>query len=110
MASPSTSPIYLDDHLPDGYVFVCSHTGSEYSFILRRLGPSIECPRCDHTALSAELLDAYYKRTVQVVETYVETYLSGLSGTSPSRLSRSGSLASGHATADDEAGGRRCPF
>jgi hypothetical protein len=76
MASPSTSapagtPIYLDDHLPDGYVFVCSRTGSEHSFILHRLGPSIECPKCGHTALSAELLDAYYKRTFLVVETYV---------------------------------------
>jgi predicted PhzF superfamily epimerase YddE/YHI9 len=55
-------PIYLDERIPEGYVFVCSHSGSEHSFILRKLGPSIECPECGHTALSAALLDAYCKR------------------------------------------------
>ena len=55
-------PIYLDERIPDGYVFVCSYGGSEHSFILPKLGPSIECPECGHTALSAALLDAYCKR------------------------------------------------
>jgi hypothetical protein len=56
------APIYLDDRIPDGYVFVCSGNGAEHSFLLPKLGPSIECPRCGRTALSPALLDAYYTR------------------------------------------------
>jgi hypothetical protein len=54
--------IYLDEHISEGYVIVCGSSEGEHSFLLSRLGPSIECPKCGRTALSAALLDAYYKR------------------------------------------------
>jgi len=61
-AESVSGPMYLDDRLPDGYVIVCAGGGGEHSFLLSKLGPSIECPRCGRTALSASLLDAYYER------------------------------------------------
>jgi hypothetical protein len=54
--------MYLDDRIPDGYVIVCAGGGGEHSFLLSKLGPSIECPRCGRTALSTNLLDDYYGR------------------------------------------------
>jgi hypothetical protein len=59
------APLYLDDRIPGGYVFVCSRRDEEHSFLLRKLGPSIECPNCGRTALSASLLNAYYERIDQ---------------------------------------------
>lgn len=52
----------LDGRLPQGYVVVCASSGDSHSFLVRRLGPSVECPECGRTALSADLLDAYYER------------------------------------------------
>jgi hypothetical protein len=65
---PASAPMYLDDRLPEGYV-VCADTGAEHSFMLRRLGPSIECPKCGRTALPAGLLDAYYERVGTIFDT-----------------------------------------
>jgi hypothetical protein len=62
------APIYLDDRIPEGYVLVCGRGGGEHSFLLSRLGPSIECPTCGRTALSAALLDAYYKRMDPLID------------------------------------------
>jgi DNA-directed RNA polymerase subunit RPC12/RpoP len=64
--APAGAPIYRDERIPEGYVFVCFRSGSEHSFILRKLGPSIECPKCGHTALPAALLDAYCRRTISL--------------------------------------------
>jgi hypothetical protein len=52
----------LDGRLPQGYVVVCTSGGDSHSFLVRRLGPSVECPGCGRTALSADLLQAYYER------------------------------------------------
>jgi hypothetical protein len=38
------------------------YDGGEHSFVSRGRGPSVECPRCGRTALSSQLLDAYYER------------------------------------------------
>jgi len=56
------APIYLDERLSEGFVIVCSGSTGEHSFVLRGLGPSIECPLCGRTALSSQLVDAYYDR------------------------------------------------
>jgi len=64
-------PIYLDERLSEGFVVVCSGGGGEHSFVLRGLGPSIECPLCGRTALSSQLLDAYYERLRQITITGV---------------------------------------
>lgn len=52
----------LDGRLPQGYVVVCTGSGDPHSFLVRRLGPSVECPACGRTALSSDLLQAYYER------------------------------------------------
>jgi hypothetical protein len=54
--------MYLDGKLPEGYVAICAPSGEAHSFIVRRLGPSVECPQCGRTALSANLIAAYYER------------------------------------------------
>ena len=53
---------YLDGKLPEGYVVICAPNGDPHSFIVRRLGVSVECPQCGRTALSANLIAAYYER------------------------------------------------
>jgi hypothetical protein len=45
----------IDGKLPQGYVVVCSSGQHSHSFLVRRLGPSVECPKCGRTALSADL-------------------------------------------------------
>jgi len=67
MGGSASTPMYLDDRLAGGYVIVCSGDGGEHSFLSHRLGPSVECPRCGCTALSANLLDAYYARAKRLV-------------------------------------------
>lgn len=52
----------LDGRLPQGYVVVCTASDDPHSFLVRRLGPSVECPECGRTALSADLVQAYYER------------------------------------------------
>ena len=45
----------IDGKLPQGYVVICSSDQHSHSFLVRQLGPSVECPKCGRTALSAEL-------------------------------------------------------
>lgn len=52
----------LDGRLPEGYVVLCTDGAEHHSFLARQLGPSVECPECGRTALSADLLQAYYER------------------------------------------------
>ena len=59
---PKQTPMYLDERLSEGFVIVCAGGGGEHSFVMRGLGPSIECPQCGRTALSSQLIDAYYER------------------------------------------------
>ena len=63
------APIYLDERLSEGFVAVCDGGGGEHSFVLRGLGPSIECPLCGRTALSSQLVDAYYERLSRIALT-----------------------------------------
>ncbi len=47
--------IMIDDKLPEGYVILCKAKDEDHTFLVRRLGPSVECPRCGSTVLSADL-------------------------------------------------------
>jgi hypothetical protein len=50
----------LDARLPEGNVILCTGHGDEHSFLVRRLGLSIECPKCGRIALSADLIAEFY--------------------------------------------------
>jgi hypothetical protein len=54
--------MYLDGRLPEGYVVLCTNGGDSHSFLVQRVGPSIECPKCGRTALSVDLAAVYYER------------------------------------------------
>jgi hypothetical protein len=54
--------MYLDGRLPEGYVVLCTADAEPHSFLVRRLGLSVECPECGRTALSADLIGAYYEQ------------------------------------------------
>jgi hypothetical protein len=54
--------MYLDGKIPEGFVVLCAPNGEAHSFVIRRLGPSVECPHCGRTELSANLIAAYYER------------------------------------------------
>ena len=49
----------IDGRLPEGYVVVCTCDRGGHSFLVRRLGPSVECPNCGYTAISADLATAF---------------------------------------------------
>ena len=49
----------IDGRIPEGYVVVCSSHGESHSFLVKNLGPSVECPRCGCTAVSTELAMAF---------------------------------------------------
>jgi hypothetical protein len=57
-------PMYIDDRSPDGHIVVCTGDGTEHSFLRRRLGLSVECPFCGHTALSVDLVTEFYRRSL----------------------------------------------
>jgi hypothetical protein len=57
-------PMYIDDRSSDGHILVCTGGGTEHSFHRRHLGLSVECPVCGKTALSVDLVAAFYKRSV----------------------------------------------
>ena len=52
----------IDGTLPEGYVLICNAGHNSHSFLVKRLGPSVECPRCGRTALSADLAAAFIER------------------------------------------------
>ncbi|MFO1060334.1 MAG: hypothetical protein U1E53_25610 [Dongiaceae bacterium] len=52
----------IDGKLPQGYIVICAHGHPARSFLVKRLGPSVECPECGRTALSTELAGAYHAR------------------------------------------------
>jgi hypothetical protein len=48
--------------LPEGYIILCNHNGDEYSFLVRSLGISVECPHCGATRCGPELAaDSYFE-------------------------------------------------
>ena len=53
----------LDGRIPEGYVVLCTGDGECHSFLVRKLGPSVECPECGRTALSSQLVDTYCRHT-----------------------------------------------
>lgn len=57
--------MHLDARLPKGNVLVCAGKGDDHSFILRRLGLSVECPRCGQIALSVDLVADFYTRSME---------------------------------------------
>jgi hypothetical protein len=46
--------------LPEGYIIHCRFGGDEYSFLVRALGISVECPHCGATRHGAELAQEYF--------------------------------------------------
>lgn len=63
--APCANPsMYLDDRSPAGHIVVCTGDGTEHSFLRRRLGLSVECPVCGQTALSVDLVAAFYRRSL----------------------------------------------
>jgi hypothetical protein len=55
----------IDGRLPQGYVVICSSGHPARSFLVKRLGPSVECPACGCTALSPDLAAAFHLRSAQ---------------------------------------------
>ncbi|NNG03065.1 MAG: hypothetical protein HKM95_03070 [Inquilinus sp.] len=49
--------MHIESMSSNGYVIRCERG---HSFRVRTLGPSVECPKCGQTALSADLTTAYY--------------------------------------------------
>ena len=46
--------------LPEGYIILCSQNGDEYSFLVKSLGISVECPHCGATRCGPELAAENY--------------------------------------------------
>jgi len=46
--------------LPEGYIVLCSVNGDEYSFLVKSLGISVECPHCGATRCGPELAAENY--------------------------------------------------
>jgi hypothetical protein len=50
--------------LSEGYIILCKHNGDEYSFLVKSLGISVECPHCGATRCGPELAaDSYFETT-----------------------------------------------
>ena len=67
--------------LPEGYIILCKHNGDEYSFLVRSLGISVECPHCGTTRCGPDL----------AAESYLETMTMGDDGfgaRTPMRIER----------------------
>jgi hypothetical protein len=45
----------IDGRIPEGYVVVCNSRRDSHSFVVKQLGPSVECPKCGFTAMSTGL-------------------------------------------------------
>jgi hypothetical protein len=46
--------------LPEGYVILCRLNGNEYSFLVKALRISVECPHCGATRCGSDLAQEYY--------------------------------------------------
>jgi hypothetical protein len=57
--------------LPEGYIVLCRQDGEEYSFLVKALGISVECPHCGATRCGPELA--------------AESYLESANGNRPAR-------------------------
>jgi len=54
--------------LPEGYIILCSQNGDEYSFLVKSLGISVECPHCGATRCGPELATENYDAEAAVTE------------------------------------------
>jgi len=61
--SDGRASMRLDARLPEGNVIVCTGHGDAHSFLVRRLGLSVECPRCGEIALSVDLAADFWRPT-----------------------------------------------
>ena len=52
----------IDAKIPEGYVILCDSKAEEHVFIVRTLGPAVECPKCGGTALSGDLATDFVRR------------------------------------------------
>lgn len=52
----------IDDKIAEGYVILCNSKADEHVFIVRTLGPAVECPKCGSTALSGDLATDFVRR------------------------------------------------
>jgi len=52
----------IDDKITEGYVILCNSKAEEHVFIVRTLGPAVECPKCGSTALSGDLATDFVRR------------------------------------------------
>ena len=59
--------MHIDARLPKGSVILCIGHGEEHSFLIHRLGLSVECPKCGQIALSVDLVADFYKRPTHSV-------------------------------------------
>jgi hypothetical protein len=51
-----------------GNVMLCAGNGTQHSFLVRRLGLSVECPTCGQVALSVDLLADFYRPPAEAID------------------------------------------
>jgi len=51
-----------------GNVVLCAGHGKPHSFLVRRLGLSVQCPTCGQAALSVDLLAEFYRPRVHATD------------------------------------------
>ncbi len=52
-----TGGLRIIGRLPEGHIIMCRHGGDDYTFLVRSLGISVECPRCGATCRGTELAE-----------------------------------------------------
>jgi hypothetical protein len=52
----------IDARLPEDYIVLCTGDGSDHSFLVHRLGLSVECANCGRIGLSVDLIADFYRR------------------------------------------------
>ncbi len=52
----------IDAKIAEGYVILYNSKAEEHVFIVRALGPAVECPKCGSTALSGDLATDFVRR------------------------------------------------
>ena len=55
----------IDAKLAEGYVILCNRKDEEHIFIVRSLGPAVECPKCGNTALSGDLATDHIRKVIE---------------------------------------------
>jgi hypothetical protein len=58
----------VDARLPEGAIILCAGDGGEHSFLVRRLGLSVECPTCGQVALGVDLVADFFRRSIDFTD------------------------------------------